>query len=70
MRQKGIDLNHDFFVVVDSNRCISGASKCTVDENIIGAPTIQNNFWYPLKMLNFPILHNCYYNIKKNTFLI
>ena len=25
-------------------------------ENIFGAPKMQNNFWYLIKMLNFPIL--------------
>ena len=29
---------------------------CTVGENIIATIKILNNFWYPLKMVNFPIL--------------
>ena len=39
----------------------------TVDENIIGTTKIQNNFWYPLKMVIFPILQ--YRNLSLLTYV-
>ena len=29
----------------------------TVGENIIGAPKMRNDFWYPIKTVNFQILN-------------
>ena len=34
---------------------------CTIEENIIGSPEIQTNFWFTIKM--FKIAHYCDSNI-------